>query len=324
MPVIDGDGLSGGKRLRRCSDRARLYWPYLFCTSNGYGRFEVDCTKIIAHCFLGFKTPPTEAEVLEVIEEYEAVGLLFLWRSRGEVWAQWDTKDRYLKRHKTASDKDSPIPPETEFSDWKRSTVENKEFPKFSAQVGAKLRGIGKGIGNGIGKGKTSSPKTGSGELFELGLVPLSGQPSSVLDGNVESDTKCEPSTEIPGKPGSASERTDEAKRLAETFAPAIHKRHVSRKCSLRITTDLIAAILRKHPTDRQRQLAETIDWNHKINCESWEWTKDGGQFCPGLEKWLNPSKDRFLEALPIRANPLITQVNFRDKAIQMLARRAE
>ncbi len=298
MPVIDADGLASGKRLRRCSDTARLYWPYLFCNSNGFGRFELDCAKIIAHCFLEFKAPPTQPELLAAIKEYGSVGLLFLWQSRGEIWAQWDTRDKYLKRHKTAADKESPSPPEPDFSEWKKLVVENKGLPKFSAQVGAKLRGVGNGVGVGVGngKGKPSSPKTGSGELFELGLVHRNGQPTSVLDGNVGSDTKCEPSDQITGKPGVASERADNAKRLAETFAPAIHKRHVRRKCSLQTATELIAAILRKYPTDKQRQLMETIDHNHKVNCESWDWTKDRGQYCPALDKWLAPSKERFLE----------------------------
>jgi hypothetical protein len=151
MPVIDGEGLSGGKRLRRCSDKARLLWPYLFCNANGYGRFEIDCPKIIAHCFLDFKTPPTRRELLDVIEEYRAADLLFVWKYRGETWGQWDTKDKFLKRHKTASDKESPTPPAQEFSEWKRRISENKGLPNFSAQVGEKV--LGEGVGKGVGGG---------------------------------------------------------------------------------------------------------------------------------------------------------------------------
>lgn len=135
MPVIDGEGLFAGKRLRRCSDKARLYWPYLFCSSNGFGRFEIDYPKLIAHCFLNFKQPPTQEDLMVVIEEYRLTDLLFTWTYRDELWGQWDTKDKFLKRHKSASDRESPEPPAELYTSWRKRIKENKDGlkPNYSA-----------------------------------------------------------------------------------------------------------------------------------------------------------------------------------------------
>ncbi len=83
--------------------------------------------------------------------------------------------------------------------------------------------------------------------------------------------------------------------KLAAQYAPAIHARHVARKCSLKTARDKLTSILRKTKKSEQLELVEKIDHNHQIYCQSEDWTKEEGQFCPSLEKWLNPKQDRYL-----------------------------
>ncbi len=82
---------------------------------------------------------------------------------------------------------------------------------------------------------------------------------------------------------------------LAKEFASYLHRRHPARKCTLKETTELLLRILRKYPESEHQALAEKINANHLAYCESEDWTRDSSQFCPGLDKWLRPEKERYL-----------------------------
>src|SRR6185295_5966021 len=112
MAFIHPDGLFNGERLRACSDTARLYWPYLFLASNGFGRLEIDCERISREVFIDFQNPPNSSELLEIFGEYFKNRLLYLYETPdGHVWGQWDCKPGSLRTYKTAKDKRSPEPP---------------------------------------------------------------------------------------------------------------------------------------------------------------------------------------------------------------------
>lgn len=125
MSIIDAVGLFHGERLRRCSNAARLHWPYLFLASNGFGRLEIDYHRIVATAFASFRPIPTEQELMGHLREYSDAHLLFLYRAAdGAVWGQWDCKPQRLNKYKTACDRRSPAPPEPAFADW-QSTYAN-------------------------------------------------------------------------------------------------------------------------------------------------------------------------------------------------------
>lgn len=88
---------------------------------------------------------------------------------------------------------------------------------------------------------------------------------------------------------------------LVSQFGPLIHGRHPARKCSLRETGELLGRILKKHPESAQLSVMEKINENHIAYCESEDWTKDGASFCPGLDKWLRPEKERYLIPVDVR-----------------------
>ncbi len=170
MAVIDPSGLFKGKRLRKCSPKARLYWPYLFLLSNGYARIELDY-EAIGDEFSSFReTAPTSEEVREILTEFSANHLLFVYGSNDQQWGQWDTRSSQLKEYKTAADKNSPAPPEDEYCQWLKEqhgeawphfhwdrnigvSGSGKDLDKTSPGVDQDL-GLGVGVGVGVGKGK--------------------------------------------------------------------------------------------------------------------------------------------------------------------------
>jgi hypothetical protein len=167
MAIIDPDGLFNGDRLRKCSKMARLYWPYFFLASNGYGRLEVNYHRIIARAFSTFGDDvPAEPEVMSYLKEYAQVHLLFLYMNGGQMWGQWDAKDNSLSKYKTSADKKSPAPPEEEFINWKKSyKAETKSFvssletftknSEKVPEVFLQISPLGVGVGEGIGEGKS-------------------------------------------------------------------------------------------------------------------------------------------------------------------------
>lgn len=168
MNLIDREGFFNGDRPAKLSKMARLHWPSFLVLSNGYGRFEVNPRKILLEAFGTFAEPPTETEILAYIHEYHAVYLLFLYKVNGVRWAQFDTNEKFLPRHKTASDNRSPVPPITEFNNWKSEYARLKTatidgipsdcnvFVKSAQDLGKASQDFGKsslgvGVGGGVG-----------------------------------------------------------------------------------------------------------------------------------------------------------------------------
>jgi hypothetical protein len=171
MAIIDAEGLFAGNRMGLLTDGARLHVPWLLVGSNGYGRIEINHPGIVSRVYQGFRLKPTQTELFQWVQEYHAAGLLFLYECGGQCWGQWDTRPELLPRFKTARDKRSPIPPEPDFSDWKRLRQEqNRAVPKPITNLSEVLPqdfgntskgfrsgiGIGVGVGTGVGEGKTS------------------------------------------------------------------------------------------------------------------------------------------------------------------------
>jgi hypothetical protein len=170
--ILDAEGLFNGDRWNRCSDHARLNAPYFLLTSNGFARLEISYRKIVGRAYSGFRTPPTEEELMRWIGEYASAHLLFLYESDGQVWGAWDTRLELLPRYKTAADRRSPEPPEPGFTEWKRAYRSvTKRFPKFLENLPKSSRKLsatfphGIGVVGVIGEGKTP-------------LTPLSEIPS--------------------------------------------------------------------------------------------------------------------------------------------------
>jgi hypothetical protein len=168
--IIDPDGLFNGDRFRRCSNMARLYWPYFFLASNGFGRMEVNYHRIIARAFSTFDPVPAEHELMRSIKEYQESHLLFLYEFNGQVWGQWDCPKQLLNKYHNARDKRSPAPPEEEFQKWREAyRAEKAALPKVpdnlsnlfgklatnSQEIPAKSsRDLPLGVGVGVGVGK--------------------------------------------------------------------------------------------------------------------------------------------------------------------------
>jgi hypothetical protein len=111
-------GLINGKRLRACSNQARLLWPYLYLRSNALGRLELDPDRLSMELFSSFDPPISPGTIEEALAEYAHTHLLFVYSHDGQLWGVWDTPDKYLPRYRTQARRESPVPPQPEFSNW--------------------------------------------------------------------------------------------------------------------------------------------------------------------------------------------------------------
>ena len=182
MPVIDAEGLFGGDRFDLCSDIARLYWPHIWCASNGLGRIEINYHKIVARAFSRFKLAPSQELLMGIMQEYASAWLLFPYHYRGAIWGQWDTSAKWLPRYVTATDNSSPEPPRAEFAEWRRKYLEFKEKsaksnPFNNSQnisetfLHGKGKGVGVGVGVGDGKGLHSTSSNGHSAVRKNGFL---------------------------------------------------------------------------------------------------------------------------------------------------------
>jgi hypothetical protein len=153
MAVIDPDGLFGGDRIGRCSNAAQLHWPRLFLASDEFGRIEINYPRIVGRAYGTFNPTPVKEELSGWINEYSRNWLLFLYEVDGRWWGQWESKPEAFKKYKTKIDMRSPVPPEPEFTDWK------KRYRSERKRVNGNFRNIsetflyGGGIGGGVGVG---------------------------------------------------------------------------------------------------------------------------------------------------------------------------
>lgn len=166
MAIIDPEGLFGGERLAALSDKARLYWPWVYSASNGYARIELNLRAIIRRCFSAFNDPPSEQQLLIIISEYAENYLVFTFENNGQQWIQFDTPDKFLPRHKTKKDAASPGPTEQEREAFKNGYLGWRQAKSLSLHRSHKTRELfpenvrGVGIGEGIGIGSVQAHTT--------------------------------------------------------------------------------------------------------------------------------------------------------------------
>lgn len=149
MAIIDPKGLFNGDRLLACSDKARLYWPYLFLGCNGYGRLELSYTSIISQIFVNFRNPPNESELWQIFSEYAENCLVILYEANGTWWAQFSTSEKFLPKFKTRRDEISPDPPtgllqkfDEDYVAWKKArSFKSNGFHNFS-EISEKFRPV--------------------------------------------------------------------------------------------------------------------------------------------------------------------------------------
>ena len=266
MSIIDADGLFNGKRLRRCSNLARLYWPYLFLGSNGFGRFEVNYTRIVGRCFATFRPLPTEAELEGYIREYCGNNLLFVWNHESQLWAQWDAKPGSLPRYKTAADRRTPSPPEPAWREWLRTYRRgNEEVPKNSTSPGNLAASIlprvmqGPATDNPVNSGTAACIEAGTDTLPGVGVGP--GVGTTLLTLSSERERLLDmPDTNPDVRPQGPKAEID--RWFDQEFWPVVWKRvgkEAARRAAHQITktpeirSRIIAAVHKQTPIFLQR-----------------------------------------------------------------------
>jgi hypothetical protein len=312
MAVIEAEGLFNGERFDLVSDSSRYAWPYLWVASNRFGRLELNYHRVIGRAFGRFKHVPIEEEFWSWIREFQAAYLLFVYEVNGSRWGQWDTSEKFLPKHKLASDLASPGPDHGAFSAWREEYIKfkrgqnsakpiavnhfNNRSENFPKDLGKSSETFVHGNGNGNGKNICASD--------DARLSSPSEGPNQPLDENLPFDTLDDFHTHEAKttKPCSAGGRTNGTAHRAtlEAVASSIHARHPSahgrRDCSVAAVEKQLSAILKhKHisPGEREDYLRR-VEASHAAWCASEQWQKDGGAFVKALGNWLAPTKERY------------------------------
>jgi hypothetical protein len=256
VAIINEHGLFQGKRLRRCSTKARLLWPYLYVASNGFARSELDYD-FIADQFASFRADaPTPEELAQYFAEFQANHLIFTYQYNGQSWGQWDTPRSHTKEYKTAIDKASPTPPEAPYIAWLKEQhgADWSQFhwskdaiadpPETFAQNSAEILlnvdrnsglGVGVGVGVGVGSGKNPSSEVSPSDAELIANAPK------------ENSKEASPS----------------ANRLASLLAAEIHRN----KADYRITPaqqrnwGKVADLMMRRDGRTEEQIADLIRW---------------------------------------------------------------
>jgi len=159
---IQAHGLHHGERLRKCSDEARLWWPYLFLAANSYGRMRLSYARFLSDVAVDFNRPPAEDEYWALFKEYRDRHLAFLYQHGEDIWCQWFCAPGTLPQYETKEDRETPKPPAEAYERWKSSYVKqtkplaaaSMKILKISYKTDIKVpQGIGSGIGSGSGIG---------------------------------------------------------------------------------------------------------------------------------------------------------------------------
>lgn len=137
---------------------------------------ELSYSQIVSECFRNFRKSPKDAELWEIIAEYEHNFLAVTYEADGSWWVQFITSARLLPRHKTKKDLRTPAPPtdlieasEKRYLEWKRAKgFGYQRFQKSSANYGKFPIGVGVGVGVGVGIGEGEKQQT----LAQLSLAP--------------------------------------------------------------------------------------------------------------------------------------------------------
>lgn len=163
MAIIDPEGLFSGERLAACSDLAQLYWPRCFLGANGYARLELSYKSVISKIFRNFQKPPEKDTLWAVFQEYEknCLAILYQVETTGVWWCEFATSEKWLRRYKTAKDRNSPAPSrevrdqfQNRLLAWRNDNrLPYQPFQKISEDFGKFPLGVGVGVGDGVGVG---------------------------------------------------------------------------------------------------------------------------------------------------------------------------
>jgi hypothetical protein len=136
MAIIRAKGLYQGERLAACSDLAQLQWPRLYLYGNGFSRFEINVSLIIATVYASLRVKPTEEDIFRWLGEYQDNFLLFIYGdpATGAPWAQWLTAKENLATYRTAEDNRSPAPDEDAIEEYRQAYRDFKRA-KFQKSI---------------------------------------------------------------------------------------------------------------------------------------------------------------------------------------------
>jgi hypothetical protein len=157
--LIDPKGMLEGKRLRKLSHMARLYYFQTLAMTNFYARLEMDAD-LIALKLAIIKDPNLTDNIIEgYFDEYVSAGLCMKYTADGAEWVQYDTPLKMRADFPTNEDNASPAPPEPAYTDWLQSLHGSKwqeyHMTGYRQSISEKRAAAGRagGIQSGISRG---------------------------------------------------------------------------------------------------------------------------------------------------------------------------
>lgn len=304
MAIIEPEALYKGERLRRCSDQARLAWPYLFLAADGFGRLHLDYRDLVGRVYLGFKNPPAEETFWVMFQEYRDNHLAFLYEAGGNLWCQWYCKPNCLPRHKTKRDYLSPEPPQSEYDKWISSYVkQTRALPAIFRNLPKSCEIFPRGLGVGEGKQGVRQERGRFPENSENfgNLSPPPAEPPEIVCAEEPEPVK----TAANGKHSAASVP---AWRIDEQFCAFVQE--YSRSKLDAIDEDWAAAYHAWKVLDLEQKIAATSQAKKKR--ESGRWADS--QYVPLPAKWLQGGYKR----------PILASAAPKKSAFELMCERAK
>jgi hypothetical protein len=274
MPIIKPRGLLKGDRMARLSDHGRLYWPFLYAGSNGYGRFRVNYQTILTSCFESFLEKPSRNLIRQILREYRTHHLLFFYKTdSGQTWAAWDSAVK--QNYYTKEDESSPAPPEPDFSDW----LSAYHRPKTSVSDPADDSLADEVLLPDTVENSADSTQFGSFDIKTKELVSKRALSQSDTTNNNTTQQQSSFSSRKATTNNVSPPRIPEAG--LELWAHAVYYRHPKKADKHDAITLLLK--LGKDPV-----LRKLIDRNHELWCKVHNWRKEQGRYAPKLFQWLD------------------------------------
>jgi hypothetical protein len=284
MPIIRPSGLLTGERIAALSDIAKLYWPFLYAASNGYGRFELDYFKIVDSGFRHFQQKPTQETIRELIREYRDKHLLFIYKANGRLWCAWD--DAAHQQYFNSRDKASPAPPEPAFSEWRYQYKAKKQSREEELTE--------------LEKEFDPAPENCS---IGFNIESISNQ-YEVDNESITNLHNTNTDTQLNTQTHSTQEHIDSehnSTRARETVGPQSVPPYQPTDEETLEFSDWCEARYGKHPKKRDKfeslralkrfcrdpAARALFERNHDLYCETHEWTKQGGSFAPRLWEFI-------------------------------------
>lgn len=267
---------------------ARHYYPLLVMESNAFGRLELDYETIRREVLSLFAQELDEAAFWNLTAEYRKANLIFLYKSHGQIWGQWDIKKDCLPKYQSRRDKNSPIPPEPAFAKWievvRDESKDVSEVLEEIPQITKKCKKVLEFPAL-VEEEKSCVVERVVGVLEKAPHAPNNKEAARAIAGQIEE-----------------AWAAPDVVQIAEDLVRDIHPNHPEfsdRNRAVMAAAKELAGCL--NPVEQ----ADIMRTTHHEHCAEWnaKRRRDPGAWVPFLDAWF--SSGMYAQKMPARASPV-------------------